>query len=158
MNFDQPTKENLQSPENKIKEGVDFAFEQNPELAQIGTKEEYSEYLNNIFTESKEKNILYHRTHALNKFDKFSKEKIDSSSNDKAFYFSYNKEGYKERGSRIISAIVDIKNPSYGGYIDDGADGFIGSSIVGVAEPEQIHILNSKQDLENFKEFVSKDK
>lgn len=53
--------------ENKIekpqlKEGVDFVFEQNLELAKIGTKEQYSEYLNSIFPDSKFKDIVFHGT------------------------------------------------------------------------------------------------
>ncbi len=43
-----------------IKKGVDFIFEQNPELEKIGTKEQYSKYLDTIFPESKFKDILYH--------------------------------------------------------------------------------------------------
>jgi hypothetical protein len=63
MNFDQPVKkEDIKTPESKIKEGVDFIFEQNPKLAQIGTKEQYSEYLDTIFPESKIKEIVYHGT------------------------------------------------------------------------------------------------
>ena len=45
-----------------IKEGVDFAFKQTPELSNIGTMEQYSEYLDTIFPESKVKDIVYHRT------------------------------------------------------------------------------------------------
>ena len=37
-------------------------FEQHPELAEIGTKEKYSEYLESIFPESKIKDIVYHQT------------------------------------------------------------------------------------------------
>ncbi|MCX6747890.1 MAG: hypothetical protein NTW98_03030, partial [Candidatus Nomurabacteria bacterium] len=53
--------------ENKIeksqtKDGVDFVFKQHQELAEIGTKEQYSEYLENIFSESKIKDIVYHQT------------------------------------------------------------------------------------------------
>lgn len=57
---------------SQIKKGVDFVFEQNPQLAEIGTKEQYSEYLDIIFPESKTKDILYHGT--KNEFDEFSKE------------------------------------------------------------------------------------
>lgn len=53
----------------KIKEGVDFVFEQNPELAQIGTKEQYSEYLDTIFPNSEVKDIVYHGT--AREFEKF---------------------------------------------------------------------------------------
>jgi len=61
MNFDQPIKkEVLVNPESKIKEGVDFVFEQNPELKKIGTEEQYSEYLNNKKLHyEKENNIKY---------------------------------------------------------------------------------------------------
>lgn len=51
----------------KIKEGVDFVFEQNPEIAQIGTKEQYSKYLDSIFPESKINNIVYHGTSTIEK-------------------------------------------------------------------------------------------
>ena len=65
----------MESKENKvetpeIKEGVDFAFEQNSALEKIGTKEEYSKYLDNVFPESKVKNIVYHSTqHDFEEFD-----------------------------------------------------------------------------------------
>ena len=54
---------------NKIKKGVDFVFEQNPELIKIGTKEQYSEYLDTIFPDSKVKDIVYHAS--PNKFSEF---------------------------------------------------------------------------------------
>ncbi|MCD8494575.1 MAG: hypothetical protein LRY46_00390 [Candidatus Pacebacteria bacterium] len=56
----------------QVKEGVDFVFEQHPELSEIGTKEQYSEYLNSVFPESKVQDILYHGT--KNNFDEFNKE------------------------------------------------------------------------------------
>lgn len=59
--------------ENEVKEGVDFVFEQNPELAKVGTMKQYSEYLENIFPESKVRNICYHQT--PQKFEKFNFEK-----------------------------------------------------------------------------------
>ena len=60
MNFDQLKNEIIKTPENNIKEGVDFIFEQNLELVKIGTKEQYSEYLDSIFPESKVRDIVYH--------------------------------------------------------------------------------------------------
>lgn len=69
--------EKVNSEENKIekpqiKEGVNFVFEQYPELSEIGTKEQYSEYLNSVFPDSKVRDILYHGT--KNNFDEFNKE------------------------------------------------------------------------------------
>ena len=66
----------------KIKKGVDFVFEQNPELSQIGTKEEYSQYLETIFPESNIKEIVYHETSGdWFKNEKFSKYATICSSN-----------------------------------------------------------------------------
>ena len=106
MNFDQPRNdtENIKTPENKIKEGVDFVFEQNLELAQIGTEEQYSEYLDTIFPDSKVKDIVYHRTDE--KFDDFDKSKINKT-NANRFYFSpFNTGRY---GNYVKVAILNIK-------------------------------------------------
>jgi hypothetical protein len=43
-----------------LKSGVSEAFESNPELANIGTQEQYSQYLDTIFPNSKLKDIFYH--------------------------------------------------------------------------------------------------
>ncbi len=67
----EPEVSKLEKPQ--IKEGVDFVFEQNPELLGIGTKEQYSEYLDTIFPESTIKDIVYHGTRS--KFDSFDLER-----------------------------------------------------------------------------------
>lgn len=41
----------------QVKEGVEFIFEQNPELASIGTQEQYSQYLDTILPDSKVEEI-----------------------------------------------------------------------------------------------------
>jgi hypothetical protein len=69
-------KENDTENKEKVKEGVDFVFEQNPKLGEIGTKEQYSEYLDTIFTESKMRNIVYHGSHKSN-IDSFLPGKLD---------------------------------------------------------------------------------
>jgi effector-binding domain-containing protein len=56
---------------NVIKPGVTELFESNLELANIGTQQQYSAYLETIFPDSKVKDIVYHGTN-LN-FDKFDK-------------------------------------------------------------------------------------
>ncbi len=50
-----------------VKEGVDFVFEQNPEISRVGTEEQYSQYLETIFPESKVKDIVYHGTSTIEK-------------------------------------------------------------------------------------------
>ena len=85
MNFNKPQDlesnkiEEIKTPENKIKEGVDFVFEQHPEITSIGTKEQYSEYLDIIFPESKVKDIMWHGS--PRKFENFDLENYSSSGN-----------------------------------------------------------------------------
>jgi len=52
----QPT----QPSTTEVKEGVLELFESNPELASVGTPQQYSQYLDTVFPNSKVKDILYH--------------------------------------------------------------------------------------------------
>src|SRR5690606_18504262 len=54
-----------------IKEGVSELFKENPELANIGTKQQYSQYLESVFPDSKVKDIVYHGTGNYDKIEKF---------------------------------------------------------------------------------------
>jgi len=187
--FPKPNFTPAKNLEKKIKEGVDFVFEQNLELERVGTKEQYSEYLDTIFPNSKVKDILYHGT----------KDNISNfNKNEEGIFFSLDKEYAKLHGviksnyydvndtstytHNVIAVIVNIKNPEYPqisistrkghtNYFNpkdkkDNVDGVIGkdayaeskgNSVV-VFEPEQLHILGSDQDLENFKTFVQDEK
>lgn len=55
-----------------LKKGVLELFESNPELANIGTQEQYSQYIDTIFPDSKVKDIVYH--HSDTKITEFKKE------------------------------------------------------------------------------------
>lgn len=95
-------KESKETP--KIKEGVDFVFEQNPELENIGTKEQYSEYLDTIFPESKVKYVV------------FKGLREDFFNENKPSFFTSDKDAAKYYSSlvnrkEVISAILDFKNP-----------------------------------------------
>jgi len=211
---------------NKIKKGVQELFESNPELASIGNQQQYSQYLDTIFPDSKVKDIVYHYTDAK-KFDKFIKDYIGSSvertrvnAADSELGIFFGKKGLegvvnKEKlGTTEIPALINIKNPNndiydkadeylysserfideqkpdydieleedengniknvykekdklkgkdlerawYNSYKKDliaqGKDGVVLDNIKIVFEPEQIHILGSKEDLEGFKEFI----
>jgi|GEM_PF-1838734 len=76
----------------KIKEGVNLVFEQNPELSQIGTKEQYSEYLDTIFPESKIRDIVFHGTKF--NFENFDKNELGKNTNHeharRGFFFTNN--------------------------------------------------------------------
>lgn len=97
-----------------IKEGVDFVFEQNPELAKIGTPEQYSAYLNTIFPDSKVKDIVYHGTASKEKIETFD---FNRSNYGNAVFFTKDKkfaETYafdEVRDGLVQAQILDIKNP-----------------------------------------------
>jgi hypothetical protein len=62
---------------SQIKEGLDFVYEQNQELSTIGTKEEYSKYLDTIFPDSNMKEIFYHGSEeSFERFEKKSEENL----------------------------------------------------------------------------------
>jgi hypothetical protein len=63
---------------NVEKSGVDVVFDKNPELSKIGTKEQYSNYINTIFPDSVVKDIVYHGTYA-NFNDEFDKSQLGST-------------------------------------------------------------------------------
>jgi hypothetical protein len=152
------------SPENKskIKNGVDFVFEQNPELSKIGTPEQYSEYLDSIFQNSKIKDILFHG----------SKEKIDTLKprerkfGDIGLFATKNINLAKSYGGITNSLLVNIENPKiitntatpntevipteFDGYINTLADEIV------VFKSEQTYLLGSDKDKEGFKQFIYK--
>ena len=57
--FDNTEQEVIEQPIQN-KEGINFIFEQSPELASIGSKTQYLQYLSTIFKTSKVKDIVYH--------------------------------------------------------------------------------------------------
>lgn len=219
---------------NDNKLGVDRLFEENPELSDIGTKEQYSAYLQTIFPDSKVKDIVYHTS--FNKFDTFKKQNEQdlAKGTDEGIYFSKNPNYYTKEGIKY-PVLLNIKNPtdiSHSDFIKavdasglrkkdfkKGTDGFTTSTapinefyqgrdnfyinsdlyrieypetpedaefgniylkngkvifeseylsayklfqdkqsskleFATVFEPEQIHILGSKQDIEGFKEWM----
>lgn len=100
-----------------VKPGVDFVFEQNPELATIGSKEQYSQYLSTIFKDSKVKDIVYHGGTVESSFSKdyIGKSTIHTNKNDfnqpKAFYFTTSKNSALTYGS-VKNVILNIKSPA----------------------------------------------
>ncbi len=98
-------------------EDINFVFEQNPDLARIGTKEQYEKYLKTIFPESKVKDIVYHR--GPEKIERFYRSKIKTR-NGKRFYFSpFNTYRY---GQQVTQALLNIKNlaiPYDDNFLDD---------------------------------------
>ena len=144
----------------------------------------YSQYLDTIFPDSKVKDIVYHGTNRTEK--SFEKRIPDDAYGSNAIYFAdkkyaetfgnlipsllnitapltselkFNRRRLKP-GFISPARTVDARDLL---RINSNNDGLIGvdysdteNSTYVVKEPEQIHILGSKQDIEGFKKFVSK--
>jgi hypothetical protein len=189
--------EGVEGVKIEVKPGVQELFDSNSDLSSIGTPEQYSQYLDGIFPDSKVKDVLYHgvtkgreayKNILQNGFLTTNKSNW-SNNKDKEFkgvFFtdlptatSYGvnleREIRPEEKDFVIPAIVnvetlltpkmglvsgtvtklrnensDIKNLGIQG--EEGSEGVHENTVV--FEPEQIHILGSKQDLDGFREFV----
>jgi hypothetical protein len=152
---------------------VNFVFKQHPELKNIGTPEQYSQYLDTIFPNSKVKNVVYHA--GSNKIETFRENHFGVY-----FGFSPTMLGF---GNVINSAIVNTINPLIRPNPDDSVeikqkyniesrryyentrtyDSSIESSTttkegvqLKINTPEQIHVLGTNKDLEGFKNYLNK--
>jgi len=102
---------------NEVKEGVDFIFEEDPELSNIGSQQQYSAYLETIFPNSKVEDIVYHGSPS--KFDLFkritSQEQVEKQLGGnyygEGFYFMNDTSVAKKFGKNIYSVVLDLKNP-----------------------------------------------
>ncbi|MDR1160983.1 MAG: hypothetical protein LBK45_01465 [Tannerellaceae bacterium] len=90
-----------------------------------------------VVDENGEPLVVYHGTHPINKFTVFDIDKVNTSSNDRAFFFAKDIDYAKTRGGRIIEAFINIRKPAAGGFITEGTDGTNGS-YVSVKNPNQI--------------------
>ena len=154
--FNLPTTQSSTS----IKEGVQELFESNSELANLGTVEQYNEYLDTIFPDSKVKDIVYH-TNTQGRIKSFNPERglfvtptlelaktYKPGLNGKRFQLIINSKNIDEvseetimDGKKQSGDTLMYSEPNYTEYV--------------VFKPEQIHILGSKQDIEGFKEFTT---
>ena len=209
----------VQGKPNSVKSGVSELFDSNPELANIGTPEQYSQYLDTIFPDSKIKDIVYHGS--IQQIEQFEirkepllhfgtknaasqrggvlhkillnikelqtikdgmwflgtdeggllKELLDrkiltieevrsiNEAKNKAIQESpYFHENYRmalpdgeKAGNQKLREILKDKNIGFE-YVNESEDK--GSTSYAVPSPEQIHILGSNKDIENFANFV----
>jgi len=119
--------EDLSNSQHNEKE-INSIFEQNLELSDIGSQEQYSEYLNTIFPNSKVKDILYHgsNTSNLESLDPSKAGTLLHSSMGKGVYISNNKNvADRYKGKIPISQMNEIlkNNPEYKGDFSEFAEG-----------------------------------
>lgn len=105
------------------KEGLEFAYYSNPELATIGSKEQYNEYIRTIFPNSKTPNIYYHggrkgiETFKTPKDFDFKKNKgVHSGTKDYGIYFTGDKSiaktysrGYNKLERQIYPVLLNTQ-------------------------------------------------
>ncbi len=138
----------------KVKEGVDDLFNENPELVKIGTKQEYSAYLDDVFPESKDKSIVYHgSTDKIEKFDKSKRGALTgASSAKKGFFFASNRKnsdlygnaGVIDEGTEEINAIDQVRKYAENRLKKKKEDPFL----------EELFEEDSEPDFENIKELL----
>jgi hypothetical protein len=170
--LEQPT--STTQPSTSVKPGAQELFESNPELASIGTQEQYSQYLDTIFPDSKVKDIVYHFSNVqINKLDK-EKFSLSANINRRKGFFGISKNinpgnnFANVEGTIPHAMLFNMQNPDFGDFSiippvvakDKTKDSAIikqkgDINYYSVFEPEQIHILGSKQDIEGFKEFTN---
>ena len=88
------------------KNGVNFVFEQNPELVSIGTKKQYEKYLKTIFPGRKVQNIVYHQT--PKKFEGFN---VNKSITGGIYFSPFNLRSGIFTRDDTKAALINIKNP-----------------------------------------------
>jgi hypothetical protein len=158
----------------RIIDGVEGIFNSKNELPKIGTIEEYSEYLDGIFPNSKIKNIIY-RT-ALEEFMLKPESGLIFMTPDVDYSKIFNKSGDRKtvpmvvnvqapkilKGSGFLEAednISILENGKYDAIVSDVTSIRVNppknSDIYEVAVPSasQIHILGNKEDIEGFKKW-----
>ncbi len=113
MHESMPKKEN-NLEKSHTKEGVDFLFEQYSGLVEIGTKEQYCDYLNTIFPESKTRNVLYHGSNKS--FDDFSQNNDTYFSSNLEVAKEYQEKFDTERDPSLKAVLLNIMNP----YVVEG--------------------------------------
>ena len=182
--------EKITQSSTSVKEGISELFDSNPELAQIGTPQEYSQYLDAIFPDSKVKDIVYrgaekgienhkaysHWTLRPSLAKNFTKQGVNLNLKDETkntVYFALlniknlvrsieiTDKGHKEKGFDAAASFPNQQKPDGTYYDNEEANEAIQlidknlNNEITVFEPEQIHILGNKQDIEGFKKFVT---
>ena len=124
------------SEKNCEESRLDKIFELNPELLEIGTKEQYREYLKTIFPESKIRDVVFHDTEGdwfkIEGFDEGKIGKTDYGYYGKGFYFHTQEDITGSYGERTFVSVLNIQNPKYN--IDTHT---VGQRILSGQNPEE---------------------
>ena len=148
-------------------EAIDSIFKDSPELASIGSKSQYIQYLSTIFPDSKVKDIVYHGANEPIEGDKFTKRKGATGG---GIWFSGSKRyatgvmnsapqseslmGRKLRGApTMYQVLLNIKNPAHfynssGALLAQSSERFLAGQI------EEYRLHGNKQYDKNVNDGV----
>jgi hypothetical protein len=137
----------------EVKPGVSELFESNPELANIGTQQQYAQYLDTIFPDSQVKDVFTLSTtfNLLKDPSKGIQSLISKYRAFKGFIVEPSNTGNLYPKNSMYKDYKVIINPKDGLIEENGREGYK------IAVESRIHVLGSKQDIEGFKEFVGKE-
>jgi hypothetical protein len=98
-------------------ERIDKTYSENQNLSEIGSKDEYKAYINGLFTETTNRNVLYHNTTnkdvaALGFDSDYTGERHGLSrttKEKKPIYLTASEDFFSHRGNQI-SVLVNVKN------------------------------------------------
>ena len=127
-NYDVIENVSVLKEQEQVKPGVEELFDSNPELANIGTQEQYSQYIDSIFPDSQVKDIVYHGSPKKIKGNLIPSEKgtfgkgiyltkIKKGAEDFAYTeeqldeFGFPKLEEKNPKGSLITVIINTKNP-----------------------------------------------
>lgn len=152
-------------------------YSSNKTLQQIGTLDEYRQYVSSIFPQSKIKDVLWHGTDS--KFETYNKYMQGANFNfSTGIHFDRDagKAGYW--GKYVMPAVIDTREiftvrdhddlefardryrtgRMLSVFRDTVVSDFkteTGGQYVSVAKPEQVHFLGTNNDVEMFRHFVA---
>ncbi|NDG32032.1 hypothetical protein EB118_18400, partial [bacterium] len=136
--------------EQGVKEGVEKLFNTNPELATIGTQEQYSQYLDTIFPDSKVKDILYHGSHTDFTFrDYISSQPEYTGSITTAVWV----DGVRDDDRSIIRSLSDAEKKEYqkNGRIETGEGFYQKDGTIKYFKNSELDKLYNEGKFEKFK-------
>lgn len=170
------------SEKTKQQQDIELLFEDHPELAAIGTKEQYEAHLADVFPESAIKDILYHGTASI--FEDFNmrpQTRNGSKFISEAAFFTSDinlAQTYVKDTGELKRVLVNVLNPkiydTHPRKIDlslrslsgefrekleaegyDSVINFRSNGEVAVLKSENIHTLGSKKDVQKFTSYVN---
>ncbi len=168
-----------------LQKEVESLFAELPEMNDIGTQDQYVQFLQGVFPQSTVRDVYYHGTSS--RFEQFNTRPAETSRSrykNEASFFTRDSGlagQYKGEDGVMLRVLLDVQNPREYPRRDSGSklDLSVPRSITGdirkqlegegydavvnmrydgelaVFEPEQIHILGSDSDKEGFRSYVA---